>query len=251
MIKEEIARGFARTLDSYSENATIQKQVSEKLGLLISNFTQTQPQNILEIGCGTGFLTSALLNKFPNAEWKVNDINKNVKEAIDLLFDKKANTKPGYIFGDAETIHFSPNNDLIVSSSCFQWFNNPTSFFNTASQLITTTGLFAFSTFGPENMTEIKSLCGQGITYLSKDEYLSMLSTRFEVIYQSDEITKLHFAEPCEVLKHMKTTGVNSVFRQHWTKARLAEFCTDYLLLLNYKGYPLTYHPMYFICKPL
>lgn len=249
MIKEQISNGFRRSLSSYPDQATIQKQVSEKLGQLIGKCLVESPNHILEIGCGTGFLTSALLNEFPYANWTVNDLNSDVKAHIDTVFSLKSERTPRYVFGDAETMDWTQNYNLIASSSCFQWFNAPETFFRNASECMTDGGFLAFSTFGPQNMQEIKSLSGQGLNYFSREDYFAMLSGRFEVISSSEEILEMYFDTPCEVLKHIKATGVNGSFRQHWTKARLAEFTKGYSKLHDEWGFPLTYHPIYFICK--
>ena len=61
MNKDLIKQRFCRKLDSYNENARIQKQMAEKL---INNFLpkKTKYQKVLEIGCGTGLLTEYAVN---------------------------------------------------------------------------------------------------------------------------------------------------------------------------------------------
>ena len=60
MINKELMRDrFAKNLDSYNDNAKVQKRMAEKLITMVKN---KAPQKILEIGCGTGFLTE-LINK--------------------------------------------------------------------------------------------------------------------------------------------------------------------------------------------
>ena len=57
MNKELIHNRFAKNLKSYDENAKIQKRMAERLMSFINN---KSPKNILEIGCGTGFLTKLI-----------------------------------------------------------------------------------------------------------------------------------------------------------------------------------------------
>ena len=251
MIKELITRGFARTIESYPDNAIVQKQISQKLSNLVSNYKAIIPSEILEIGCGTGFLTSELLKLYPNSNWTVNDINKEVKESIDFLFQEKSFKKPTYLFEDAEKSIFPLQYDLIITSSCLQWFTDPKTFLASISKKLKNDGLLAFSTFGSQNMQEIRAITTQGLKYYSIDDYTTMLSENYEVIYCAEDTVTLCFDEPTEVLKHLKATGVNGAFRQHWTKSHLATFIANYNTLLTEQGFPLTYHPIYFICKPL
>lgn len=251
MLKQQITRGFARTIGTYSDNAIIQKQVSQRLCALVDDYKSAIPSHILEIGCGTGFLTSALLNLFPNSNWIINDINREVKAGIDFLFQEKSFHKPTYLFEDAETIKISQQFDLITTSSCVQWFSDPKAFFGSISKQLKKNGLLAFSTFGQENLKEIKSASGQGLNYYSVEDYREMLSANFEIIYCAEDIVTIYFDNPKDVLKHIKATGVNGAFRQHWTKGNLAEFTQKYAQAQKAEGFPLTYHPIYFICKPL
>lgn len=250
MVKELIIRGFARSLGTYSDSATIQRHVSEKLASLVLRYKTGLPYDILELGCGTGFLTENLLDAFPNANWTINDINSEVRESIGMLFQEKSFAKPLYVFDDAEKIPFDSNYDLIISSACIQWFSNLPLFLNEISNKLNANGLLAFSTFGSQNLTEIKMISGKGLNYYTLDDYTSFLNDKYEILYCSEDIVNLYFDDPYDVLKHIKSTGVNGAFRQHWTKSNLAEFMNDYKQFQTPKGYTLTYHPIYFICKP-
>ena len=57
MTKELLKQRFTKSLKTYQQNAIVQKQMAEKLtqNVLGSNF-----DDILELGCGTGFVTEIL-----------------------------------------------------------------------------------------------------------------------------------------------------------------------------------------------
>ncbi len=250
MNKGLITKGFARTVKSYSANATIQKEMSRHLAQLIADYCLIHPTEILEIGCGTGFLTTEILHKFPYSNFTINDINSEVEESIKQIF-VHAFLKPSFIFHDAETFNFTQTYNLICSSSCFQWFTNQSKFFSNIAKHITKDGLFAFSTFGPENMREIKATTTQGLEYFTIEQYQTVLVPHFATIYSHQDTITMYFPTAIDVLKHIKATGVNGAFCQHWTKGCLQEFSNNYERLKTDLGYPLTYHPIYFICKPL
>ena len=55
--KNLVHKRFAKNLENYNENAKIQKRMAERLLAFVKN---RSPKKILEIGCGTGFLTKLI-----------------------------------------------------------------------------------------------------------------------------------------------------------------------------------------------
>ena len=91
MINKELVHDrFAKNLDNYNENAKIQKRMAERLLTFVKN---RSPKKVLEIGCGTGFLTK--------------QINENLKfesyRAIDIVEECKT-----YIQEISQNIIFTP-----------------------------------------------------------------------------------------------------------------------------------------------
>ena len=71
MNKDLIQKRFAKNLDTYNDNAKIQKRMAERL---LSFLDKKEFSSILEIGCGTGFLTSLLNDDFKFEKYTANDI---------------------------------------------------------------------------------------------------------------------------------------------------------------------------------
>ena len=251
MTKDSITKGFAKSINSYSNNASIQKEVSLKLAHLIAENIIIPPSQILEIGCGTGFLTSELLADFPFASFTINDINSTAEVTIRTLFNRSQSANPKFVFQDAELFDFPESYNLIASSSCFQWFDDQADFFKRISSKLKPQGLFAFSSFGPQNMEEIKASTNQGLSYYTLEQYKEILEPYFDIISFSEDVVKLNFETPYDVLKHLKATGVNGNFRQQWTRKDLETFTSNYKQFETERGFSLTYHPIYFICRAL
>ena len=55
--KTEIKYRFKRSVESYEENAPVQRRIADHLFELLQGILDYQPDKILEIGCGTGLLT--------------------------------------------------------------------------------------------------------------------------------------------------------------------------------------------------
>ena len=90
-------------------------------------------------------------------------------------------------------------------------------------------GYLAFSTFGTENMREIRTLTGHGLDYLPIEALKELLTPHFETVYAEEEIVSLPFSTPTQVLQHLKETGVTGTEKKVWTRGRLQTFCNSYI----------------------
>ena len=72
--KEEVERRFRRSRISYNDNARVQKMVVNRMIPMILSSVKRVPEKILEIGCGTGLLTSQLQRTFSSDGLYLNDL---------------------------------------------------------------------------------------------------------------------------------------------------------------------------------
>ena len=90
----------------------------------------------------------------------LNDLCPEMKECLgDLLCQNGVQ----FVSGDAETLEFPKDTELITSCSTLQWFSNPRRFFARCHSFLSEGGYLAFSTFGTGNMREIHALTGNGL----------------------------------------------------------------------------------------
>lgn len=248
MDKELIKKRFTRAVGSYPQAATVQRDVARRMaGLLHTYLPPSGFRNTLEVGCGTGLYTRQLLSNVHPKRLVLNDICPEVQECFtDLL-----GSNVSFFGGDAEKLSFPPEQNLITSCSAIQWFNEPERFFERCHRLLAEGGYLAFSTFGKENLNEITSVTGTSLPYRSLDELRRSLSMHYETVYCSEDVVRLSFPSPLEVLRHLKQTGVTGIRRRTWTKADLSDFCRRYTEQFgqNDTTVPLTYHPIYIIVK--
>lgn len=124
--KNRILRGFDRARD-YDRHARVQHEVAEKLAARIATMPLPQGYPGLELGCGTGFLTQAILRSHPVLELLATDIAPGM---LDRARARLA-TQPGVRLDvmDAECPSDSANSGhaLIASSLAFQWLQDPAS----------------------------------------------------------------------------------------------------------------------------
>lgn len=246
-----IKKRFSKSINTYNKNAPVQKKMAENLVNFVKPISDTSFGKVLDLGCGTGMVSQYMLENFKIHELIANDISRDFYLCSAKLAEKFSDTKISFFQADLEdTFLFDNDNDLIISGAAFQWINDKEKLFSGLKNIIKPGGIIAFSTFGTQNFCEIKEITSNSLKYCSFDDTLSALSKNFEIMHASQEIVKLLFENPIEILKHLKYTGVNGVSNQLWTKNKLNLFSESYKKLFSQNSkLSLTYHPMYFIVK--
>ena len=246
--KEEVEQRFRRSRASYNDNARVQKMIVDRMVPMILSSVKRVPEKILEIGCGTGLLTSQLQRTFPNVDLYLNDL---VEELCYHAATINQVPQTCCFPGDVEKLFLPLSFDLIASASTFQWFTTPEETFMKLSKQLEQNGVLVFSTFGKFNLQEIRLTTGGGLDYRNKEELEKMLKPYFEIELIEEEFHMLEFDTPLAVLQHLKKTGVNvSGDSTIWTKGRVDAFIKDYNARFAVDGkVTLTYHPFYFVCR--
>ncbi len=242
---------FSRSIHTYNKNAYVQDVMAGKLVQFLVKIDSTKKTKVLDLGCGTGLVSKYLLNNFKVEKLIANDISEDFSLCINKLKEENLNTKINFFQADLEdTFMFEKGNDLIISGSALQWVNDIEKLFLGLKKIMKKDAVFAFSTFGKNNLQEITKITGNGLEYKTLIEINSIASKYFEPLFSSEEIITMTFDTPIDVLKHLRLTGVNAVSNTIWTKADLAFFCEQYKTLFSKNNkLPLTFHPQYLIFK--
>ncbi|MEG0010812.1 MAG: malonyl-ACP O-methyltransferase BioC [Muribaculaceae bacterium] len=243
--KSLLKRRFTKKLPEYDSMAVCQHHISQHLHDAWRKIDYKTGSKVLEVGCGTGFLTNLYAQSLSPEMLILNDLCNIPATYLKGLTNYK------FIQGDAEIVDFGNDNatfDYIVSASAIQWFENIPKFFDKIHSLLNDDGLIVFSTFGHENMTEISNITGLSLKYLDTCILRELLSEKFEIILLEEEIMTLKFDTPIDVLRHIRATGVNSITEaSKWNKSQLKEFTANYKNIED--KYPLTYNPIYIIAR--
>ncbi len=234
---------FAKAQKTYNQNAIVQKEMAKKLFKVFEGFS-LMPSKMLEIGSGTGFLTSHLLKAFPEAQIFLNDINAN----------QTGFSSPKFLQGNICEVEIPQELDLVVSNAVFQWVGDLDELFQKLYCALAPGGLLAFSAFGPLNYKQFGEQDMLNYPSLSELEYL-LTRNSFEILYLEHELKTLYFQDAREVLEHVRATGVttfSTTKRGMWTKETLKTFEETYLAQnSSANGVELTYHPLYCCAKKI
>lgn len=247
MNKQLIAQRFSKAISTYPEESGIQQQIAQRMITLLNGHLPSSPlRKVVEFGCGTGHYSRLLYQTLQPEQLMLNDLCSNMQTCCNDLLGK------GVTFhaGDAEVFPFPENTELITSCSTLQWFDSPENFFRHCSHYLSQSGYLAFTTFGQENMREVRQITGQGLPYRSLGQLETSLAPLYDIIYSEEAILTRRFTTPLEVLRHLKETGVTGTGQQRWTRRELNHFCEEYTHLFSSNhSVPLTYHPIYMIAK--
>lgn len=246
MNKDRIKQRFKKSITTYNRCAQVQKQMSGFLLSCLPEKSGRQFPNLLEIGCGTGLLTKQVHAQLSFSNFTANDLVEDVAPLIHSI-----SKKIRFQAGDCETItDFPAELDLIISNATFQWISALDKLLEKFKHLLNPKGVVAFSAFGPDHFKEIQELLGPGLQYLTQQQVIKIAKPHFDIIHCSDQTIPLYFSDGMAVLKHLKTTGVNSLYQQAWSKSTLNAFAQQYDQRFKCdQGVPLTFHPLYCILR--
>ena len=243
--KALVAQRFAKAGQSYVEHAVVQKQISAQLFEYLKVYCPQNLASVLEIGCGSGNLTHLFQTHFQFEQLFLNDLYADVEQHFSTI------QNIAWLIGDIEQLTLPQSLDAVISSSALQWMTDLPTLLHRIHDALKPNAYFGFSTFGSDNLTEIKQLTGQGLNYISLEFLKRQLEQQnFEVLFIEQEVKQIYFDHPKAVLQHLKATGVTATAKSHrWTKQSLQQFYSDYQQFYDEQGFRLTYHPIYVIAR--
>lgn len=247
--KSLIKQRFARSVDTYDVHARVQQYMAKQLLHYILKFEQ-QFDTVLELGAGTGFCTRELLSQLQIKEIHCNDLVAAYEPKLRSIAHQ-FNANLEFIETDLEdTSLFKGQYNLIASAATLQWIIKLDELFKGLSMKMKEGAMLAFSSFGSRNLFEVRDVMRSGLFYASLENVAETVEAHFHVKCATEEEQVLYFNEPLDVLKHLKFTGVNALFKTRWTKKDLVAFSELYKQKFSTeKGVSLTYHPMYIIAN--
>ena len=240
-----VAQRFAKAGQSYIDQAVVQKQISAQLFEYLKAYCPQSLNSVLEIGCGSGNLTHLFQTHFQFEQLFLNDLYADVEQHFSTI------QNIAWLIGDIEQLTLPQSLDAVISSSALQWMTDLPKLLHRIHDALKPKGYLGFSTFGENNLIEIKKLTGQGLNYVGLESLKRQLEQQgFEILLIQQDHKQVYFDHPKSVLQHLKATGVTATAKSHrWTKQSLQQFYLDYQQFYGEQGFSLTYHPIYVIAR--
>lgn len=150
--RERILRAFAQAPD-YDGQARIQRLVAQGLAARIAALDLPPQPRVLEIGCGTGFLTQALIDQGLGGIWTVTDVAPGMVGRC----RRNIGETPSRRFAVLDGEHHAPEEgpfDLVCSSLALQWFEDAPAALVRMGEWLAPGGHCMVTTLGPGSFAE-------------------------------------------------------------------------------------------------
>lgn len=136
---ENIRKRFSAAAESYSQSARVQERAALQLAGELPDLPEGA--RILEVGCGTGFLTRRLAGRYPDCRIEALDVS---AEMIEQARRQVADVAAWHV---SDVLDFSPVQayDLIASSSALHWIDDLGALFRHLRGLLRPGGQIVFS----------------------------------------------------------------------------------------------------------
>jgi malonyl-CoA O-methyltransferase len=165
--KQLLQKRFSSNAKTYDQFANVQKKMADfLLKHLVIKRNDSSPLHILEIGCGTGYLTAKLSRHFQNATITAIDLAPGM---IEIAKQRTSGMPIQFLCGDIEEMELYDRYDLIISNATFQWLNHLELTLSRLSSVLKSNGMILFSTFGCDTFHELHTSFQRSMQKLQLD----------------------------------------------------------------------------------
>lgn len=240
---------FRRGLETYHQDAVAQAHIARRLAEFLRQAGAPEDfDSGFEFGCGTGFLTEALLANHRFGQLALNDLVPEAEAGLPAL----ARGKASYVCGPVETVPLPKWVDLIASASTVQWIADLPELLQRLSEHLAPGGWLALSGFGHGQFRELQALGSSAgaPSYADAQDWPAMLPQGLELVQIEQSALVLEFPSALDILRHLRRTGVNARAGGPWSRTRLTAFEADYRSRFGRDGrLPLTYDAVWVLAR--
>lgn len=253
--KARIADSFSRAANSYDNAAQLQRNIGTAL---LSTLPEQMSGVLVDIGCGTGFITGELLNKYNSS---ANTVDTNIV-ALDFAGGMLKKTREHHanvlcVQADMELLPFDNQSaDWLISNLALQWASDPMQCFQQWRRVLKPDGQLFFATFLPGTLCELEQswrAVDEAVHVNSFVEYDALLNALhaagFTQVESVNATHTVYYPDAGALARELKAIGAHNMNagqptgltgKQRWKKLQTAYEC-----LRTERGLPASYEVLY------
>lgn len=235
--KAKARRSFGRAAATYDATAVLQHEIGRRMiGRL--DTMRISPGVILDIGCGTGVGTEALMKRYPKARVVALDF------ALPMLERTRRRgrwlRRPRCVCGDLDHLPLADASvDLVFANAALQWSTRPQAAFADIARILRPGGLLMFSSFGPDTLRELRAAWAEvdggphvhGFIDMHHYGDMLMRAGLADPVMDVERMT-LTYRDPMQLMREIKVIGAGnaSVGRARGLlgRRRIEQVCAAY-----------------------
>ena len=207
---------FHDSAGRYDLFASLHRGIADKLLIQVSS--AAAPLSILDVGCGTGYLTGLLKKRFPQSRIMGFDFAQGMLKQAAAKYQGI-----DWILGDSHHLPFSDDIfNLVVSNLAYQWAEDLSLAFAEAYRVLSADGRLILTLFGYHTcqelfqcLQEVKAGVLQFRRLPNQDQVREALIAAKVHNYQIDsEVLKMGFKDMQELMVWLKSIGANNLLRE-------------------------------------
>jgi malonyl-CoA O-methyltransferase len=235
--KNKVRRSFGRAAPDYDAAAVLQHEIGRRM-LERLDYIRLEPRVILDIGCGTGVATEALLKRYPKAEVMALDF------ALPMLERARRRgrwwRRPRCLCADLDHLPLAAESvDLVFANASLQWSSRPPQAFADIARILKPGGLMMFSSFGPDTLQELRAawaaVDGSAHVhgFIDMHDYGDMLMAAglVDPVMDAERMT-LTYTDAMQLMREIKVIGAANASRRRSPglvgPRRIAAVCEAY-----------------------
>ncbi len=215
----KIARSFGNAAEIYHQEAEIQRKVADGLISSLLPWRELLPSGpILEVGCGTGFLTSKLVKHFPEKEFMITDASPKMVQFCKSELEKEGLLTDKVQFQVLDADEFEESDEkysMVISNFAPHWFKDTSVALENLSKSIQQGGLLLCSFPGNHSFEQWYKNCLElGLPHTAKplpdvEEVVVKLSMGpMQIDYYENDLFQ-EFDSSMNFFRHLKRIGAS------------------------------------------
>jgi malonyl-CoA O-methyltransferase len=211
--KQTIQHGFGQAASYYETKAEMRLDIADRLVASLNPWKAIIPDGpIIELGCGTGFVTKGLAELYSNRPIEVTDLSASMVDHCRQKFSDASNLSFATLDAE-EPSQQEPHYALAVSGLTAHWFDHPAVTLGKWLEATQAGGLLLTSFFGNESFPKWKKYCQElGLPYTGntlpdvEEMVVKMSVGPSQVDYYEDTVSQ-QFGSALDFFSHLKKLG--------------------------------------------